>query len=288
MAKLHTLAELLELVYQHLQKNAFPNAKRKAEDLISLALNCSRMQLYLDLERPIEEAELKICRDYLKRVLQHEPSAYIKGEVQFYSCRIFVDSRVLIPRQETEILVDLIVERLATRDLKNKVLWDLACGSGCIGIALKKRFPGLKLVLSDISSDALDLAKKNAEVNEVQADFLKSDLFENFEDQADIIVSNPPYISGDEFKSLEPSVKDFEPKIALLSGPSGLEFYERFSKELPRRLKSSGLACFEIGASQGSNIKKIFSSQALSEGELAKDWAGHDRFFFLEKQASFS
>jgi release factor glutamine methyltransferase len=189
----------------------------------------------------------------------------------------------LIPRQETEILVDKIAAQA-----KAGVLWDLCTGSGAIGIALKKRNPELKVVLSDLSPAALAVAKLNADKNGVEVEIREGDLFNPFKaEQADWIVSNPPYIAEGEWDSLDSEVRGFEPRMALISGRTGLEFYERFSHELPRFLKPGGSAFFEIGKGQGKAVKELFDKAPFENVLVEPDWAGHDRFFSLKIKEDF-
>jgi len=218
---------------------------------------------------------LKVIRELLKRCGKGEPFEYVVGECEFFHCTIKVDRRVLIPRPETEILV----ERVA-KEAKERVLWDLCTGSGCIGIALKKANPALSVTLSDLSSEALLLAEGNAKLNGVDVEIVQGDLLAPFQGRkADWIVCNPPYISERELGELDPSVVNFEPKMALLGGEKGTEFYERLKKELPPYLNPGAHIFFEIGSGQGEALKKLFP-----KGELHFDWAGHPRFFFLENQ----
>ena len=157
---MRTLLEILTLTTEYLQQQGIQNPRRQAEDLISDVLDMPRLKLYLEFDRPLSESELELCRQRLARRAKGEPLQYIKGEVEFYGCRIGLSRDVLIPRQETEILVDIIAKQLEKENLEGKSLWDVCCGSGCIGIALKKKFPQLKVILSDISQEALIMAKK--------------------------------------------------------------------------------------------------------------------------------
>ncbi len=192
------------------------------------------------------------------------------GEVEFFGCKIKVDQRVLIPRPETEILVEM-----ASKQMREGVLWDLCTGSGCIGIALKKANPALSVTLSDLSPHALALAAENAKQNGVEVEILQGDLFFPFtQRKADWIICNPPYLSESEYANLTPAVRDFEPKLALVGGERGTEFYERFAKEVSGYLNSGAQLFFEIGATQGEALKILFP-----RGELHFDWAGHPRFF---------
>ena len=158
---MHTVIEILKLSTEFLKQKGIENSRRQAEDLLGDALGVGRMGLYLEHDRPLTESELNKCREWLKRRGNGEPLQYIAGKVEFFGCSLIVTPEVLIPRQETEILIDKIVQKLSTIDLEGKILWDVCCGSGCIGIALKKKFPKLHVALSDISAEALAVAKKN-------------------------------------------------------------------------------------------------------------------------------
>jgi release factor glutamine methyltransferase len=279
------LGEVLQRSAAYLEERKVERARRLAEELLAAVLKLQRLDLYMQFDRPIIEDELLTLRDWLKRCGKGEPVEYVVGQVDFLDCKISVDSRVLIPRPETEILVDLIIKTLKERPLDGKVCWDICTGSGCIGIALKKALPTLNVVLSDLSEAALTLAGANAKSNGVEIELKKGDLFAPFENlKVDFFVSNPPYIASSEYLKLSPSVACHEPKMALVGGERGTEFYERMAAELPRFLNAGGLAFFEIGFDQGEAVKKIFAGGPWAFAEGKKDWAGHDRFFFLEKQ----
>lgn len=266
-----SIAEVLKLSTEFLADRKIDRPRRIAEELLSHVLKLKKMDLYLQYDKPIIENELNILRELLKKCGKGEPLEYATGEVEFFGCKIKIDKRVLIPRPETEILVELVSKRI-----KKGVLWDLCTGSGCIGIALKKALPELTVTLSDISADALALAAENAKGLDIE--ILQGDLLATFKGRkADYIICNPPYISQSEFDRLDPSVRDFEPKLALLAGDRGTEFYERLHRELPEYLIPGGQVFLEIGSGQGEAIKTIFPEG----GELHFDWAGHPRFFFL-------
>lgn len=261
-----TVLEVLKL------STEFLGDRREVEEILSYVLGLKRLELYLQFDRPILEGELSQIRGVLKRCKKGEPIEYVMGEVEFFGCKLKVDRRVLIPRPETEILVGMVLKKI-----KRGVVWDMCTGSGCIGIALKKARPELAVTLSDISPDVLTLASENAKRNSVDVEILQGDLFAPFKGRkADVVICNPPYISQSEFAQLHPSVKDFEPKLALLAGESGLEFYERLAREWLHYLKAGGQVFFEIGSTQGDAMKRLFP-----EGELHSDWAGHPRFFLL-------
>lgn len=275
-----TILDILNASADYLQKKGISNSRRQAEDLLCDLFDFDRLKLYVEFERPLTEQELTLCRERLIRRSKGEPLAYIHGSTEFFGCKIKVSPAVLIPRQETEILVDKIANHLKNENLQNKVLWDICCGSGCIGIALKKKFPDLKVTLSDISVDALKIAKENAKINQVEVDLVQGNLLEPFQgNKAHFIVCNPPYISEEEYNKLEREVKEFEPTLALLGGKSGHEFYEYFAKNLSSFLHPEAKVWFEIGYDQGEIVKKLFHSKKVL---LEKDFAGVDRFLWTE------
>lgn len=269
-----TIVEVIQLSSTYLKMD---RARRIAEELLSHILGLKRMELYLQFDRPVVESELEKMRELLKRVAKGEPVEYVTGVVDFLGCNIKVDKRVLIPRQETEILVDLVLKRIG-----DGVLWDVCTGSGCIGIAIKKARPDLTVVLSDISKSALEVARENARLNEVEVEILEGDLLQPFKGRkADYLICNPPYISKNEYTNLDPSVRDFEPVQALVGGEEGTEYYQRLNLELDPYLNPKGQVFLEIGAGQEKALKELFVNRPH---EVLKDWAGHPRFFFLEKQ----
>lgn len=278
-----TILEVITLSADYLKKCNIAHPRRQAEELIAEVLSMGRMDLYLDYSRPLSDNELAKMRSWLKRRGAGEPLQYIQGYVDFMQCRIGVNPKVLIPRQETEILCDKIAKVLEASGTGNKGLLDLCCGSGAIGIALKKRFPDLRVYLSDICPEALAQAKANAEANGTEVVLLQGDLFQPLKGQkVDYVVCNPPYIREDEYATLEDEVRAFEPKKALVSGTTGFEFYERLAAELPAHLKPRGRAWFELGMGQGEGVKRLFSAPIWTHSGFEADWSGHDRFFSLE------
>lgn len=277
-----SLLEIIKLSTSFLLARGIETPKREAEEILADALGMDRLALYLNYDRPLNEAELVECRKKLARRAQREPSQYIRGWVDFYHCRFLVNPSVLIPRQETEILVGKIAEKLEKLDLQNKCLLDLCCGSGCIGISLKKRFPLLDITLIDISKEALSMAQENAKKNQTDVHFIESDLFSHCPNQFHFIVCNPPYISENELETLEPEVRSYEPIQALIAGKTGLEFYQRLAKDLPHHLYPNGSAWLEIGGTQGNPVLDLFKDSCWKSARVEKDWAGHDRFFSLE------
>lgn len=278
-----TVLDILKLSTDYLQKHKIANPRRQAEELIADYLDLNRMQLYMQYDRPMTEAELLELRNRLNRRAKGEPLQYIRGHVEFLNCKILVNRDVLIPRQETEILVDKIIKDLEKESLENKILLDLCCGAGYIGIAIKKKFPQLHVICSDISPSALKMAQKNAELNEVKVEFLEGDLLQPLGNRkVNFLICNPPYIAESEYLNLDVEVRDFEPKTALISGDSGLEFYERLSREMPKVMHPHGKIWFEMGTGQGKAINHLFVGAPWVSSRVEQDWSGHDRFFFLE------
>ncbi|MFC2049177.1 peptide chain release factor N(5)-glutamine methyltransferase [Chlamydiota bacterium] len=273
-----TLLEIIKRSEKYLAERGIESPRRSAEEVIADALSMKRLDLYLQFDRPLTESELPALRSAIQRRAHHEPTAYIAGKVTFAGIELKVDKSVLIPRPETEIMVETIAQTLQGISLEDKILWDMCCGSGCIGLALKARFPKLTVVLSDIRPEALKTAQLNSQ-NDIQ--FKQGDLFTPFAGEScDFFVCNPPYISEEEFSQLTPEVREWEPKRALVSGPTGLECYVRIAKELRSHLKPGGLAWLEIGSGQGKAVQALFESQGW-RCRIELDWAGHDRFCFL-------
>lgn len=227
-----------------------------------------------------QELQLKSLE---KEMLDSKPLEYIVNRCDFLGCDLFVNQDVLIPRVETEILCETVINKINEQDFAPAVL-DLCSGSGAIGLSIKKNTSS-SVTLVDVCSKALSVAKKNAHQNNLDVTFIQSDLFKNIGGrQFDIVVCNPPYISSSDYESLDRSVKNFEPKKALVGGETGLEFYERISKNIEFFLKPGAKLYFEIGFDQQDSVKKIFSSPNFTNCCVKKDYSGHDRFFFLEFQ----
>lgn len=278
-----TVKEILERSTEFLRDKGIGNARREAEEIISDALEMKRIEIYLQFDRPLNEREVDKIRVFIRRRSRGEPRQYIRGKVEFLDCEILVSPAVLIPRQETEILASQIVEVLSQLDNRGKVLWDLCTGSGCLGIAIKKKIPDLQVVLSDLSEEALSIARRNAEINQVDVSFELGDLFFPFKGRkADIVVCNPPYVAPKEYAALEREVREFEPQLALVAEEEGLLFYRRLSEDLPAFLNAEGKAWLEIGGAQGAAVLGKFGSNCWKKVGFSPDWSGNDRFFFLE------
>jgi release factor glutamine methyltransferase len=277
------LGEILQLTIQCFKDKNIDRPRRTAEELLAYILRLSRMDLYLHFDKPLLNEELDLLRPLIKRKLNGEPLEYLLKNMEFYGCRLLITPDALIPRPETEILLDKACDLLRKCGLEKKYVWDLCTGSGCLGIGLKKKIPRFEVILSDISENALALARKNAANNDVEVECLHGDLLLPFAHRkADIILCNPPYISNKDYHLLDRSVRDFEPKEALIGGEDGLLFYKRLSIELPFYLHPGALLFFEIGAGQGEAVRNLFLAPHWCKISIEKDWSGHERFFFLE------
>jgi len=267
-----SLLEILTLSTDYLRSKSIEPARRMAEEILADALDLQRVALYTNFDRPLTSSEMDRCRERVVRRGKGEPSAYIHGSVEFLGCDLIVTPAVLIPRPETEVWVEKTLVQLPEK----AIVWDVCTGSGCIGIALKKHRPDLQVTLSDISSEALAVARQNALHNQVDVNILQGDLLTPFQGlRADVLFCNPPYISSAEYAALDPQVRLFEPKLALESGPTGLEFYQRLATVISGHSQTVYL---EIGYSQGEALLKLFP-----KGTVEKDYAGHDRLFILKE-----
>lgn len=217
-------------------------------------------------------------KENIDRLNNGEPIQYIVGNVSFYGNIIDVDKRVLIPRFETEELVENTVKYIKKYNYKSIV--DIGTGSGCIAITLKKFFPEILVDAVDISKDALEVAKKNANKNNANINFYEGNLLEPLSKKYDVIISNPPYIAYDE--EIMDIVKNNEPHIALYASNNGLYYYEEILKNVYKYINNNGLIAFEIGYNQGEEIKKLASKYLNKyDFEIKKDMTGKDRMVFI-------
>ena len=259
-----------------------PSAIDPKEELliISYVTGIDVQSIQLGCYTPSYEQNLEIQRLVNRRVA-NEPLEYVIGSLSFLDLRLRVNSSVLIPRPETELLVDKALKEISL-ECEGAVL-DLCAGSGCIGLSVKKHRPFTEVVLSDISFEALEVAKKNSILNNLDVSIVLGSFFDGVGgNRFDYLFCNPPYISEKDYSSLDSSVKDFEPKIALAGGGDGLLFYRLIAIEAKKHL-NPGAKCFlEIGYDQGKEVLDLFSDGDWCNLRILKDYASHDRFFFLE------
>lgn len=280
-----TVLEAVKLSTDYLQKKGIESPRLNAELLLAHLLNCKRLDLYLLFDRPLKENEIILYRELLKKRGSFVPLQYIIGNVEFYGLEFSVDSSVLIPRPETELLVDTIIEENKNTNLK---ILDIGTGSGIIAIALAKSLEQPELFAIDISEAALANAKKNAIKNDVtdRIKFLQLDVRSDLtliKESFDIIVSNPPYISKDEFPKLQTELRVFEPAIALTDYADGLSFFKIISEKAIRLLKNNGKLYFEIGKDQSDSVKKILQENGFANVQIKKDYQEIDRVISGEK-----
>ena len=253
-----TVLESIKLSTEFLEKKGIESPRLNAEILLSEILNCKRLDLYLKFDQPLKELEISKYREWIKRRGLYEPIQYIIGKIEFFGLQFRVNSSVLIPRPETEILVEEVIKYSKSKN-GLKIL-DIGTGSGIIAIAIAKQLEDSQITAIDISQEAINLAMENAVTNEVisKLNFLMSDIkdFENNE-KFDVVVSNPPYISKEDFPSLQNEIKDYEPRIALTDSNDGLDFYKIISKRSKSLLKKDGRIYFEVGKGQADNVKRI-------------------------------
>jgi release factor glutamine methyltransferase len=273
------LLDILNLSTDYLKKHDIDDPRLNAEILVSGALDMKRLDLYLQYDRIITEEELTKIRPLLKKSSTNEPIQYIQGEKEFYNVKIMVNKHTLIPRNDTEILVEKVIEFISDKAFR---ILDIGTGSGCIPIAIAKERPNNLFFASDISSEVLDIARKNAGMNDISGKikFYKWDLFKNAPARSkhDIVISNPPYISLKDYEKLDSKVKDHEPRIALTDEGDGLTFYRRINDIIEKILNPNGMLFLEIGFDQAESIKKIFNDKF--EGiKIIKDYGGNDRVF---------
>jgi release factor glutamine methyltransferase len=259
-----------------------------AEVLLSHILSFSRVQLFTNSkDKLLEEQEIKF-KEYIYKRLQGMPIQYLTNEQEFMSLSLYVDESVLIPRQDTEILVETALN-LINKEKETRIL-DLCTGSGCIGISMAYYAPYSNIIGIDISDSALKVAEYNAKINGVndRISFVKSNLFNevpnSLKGKLDMIISNPPYIPTKDIKMLMKEVREHEPSIALDGGQDGLDFYKLIIKDGKEYLKSGAILIFEIGYNQGKIVSQVLKSSGFKEVEIKKDLAGLDRVVFGIKE----
>ena len=279
-----TIREIKERTETFFKKRGVPNAKLDTDILIAHSLGIKRLDIYLDLDRPLTEAQLTDLRSLVKRRASREPLQYIIGKTEFYGLTLKVDPRALIPRHETEELIELIVERL---DATPKRILDLGTGSGAIALALASRYSDAEVTATDQSEGAITLAKENALALNLSSrvTFIKGNWFEPLDEDArfDLIVSNPPYLTEAEMQTAEPEVIDHEPRSALASGQEGLDDLGLLFKSVSKHLAEGGLLALETGIGQADAIKAMALKVSLN-GQSVEDLSEHPRFFFASKQ----
>ena len=276
---------LLSKSIQYLKKYNVENARLDAEYIFAYVLGVKRISLMLNFDEEISEENKNLIRQYIvRRGKYREPLQYIVKEWEFYGYPIKVDGRVLIPRQDTEILVEQCIYLM--KEKENPKILDIGTGSGAISIALAKELPESEVLGLDISDDALKMAVENRELNNVSnLKFLKSDVFQHVKEKNyDLIVSNPPYIPVEEYNELMPEVKEYEPRMALTDGGDGYYFYKKISEESVNYLKNGGYLAFEVGYNQGETVSQLMEKNGFQIIGRVADYGGIERVIIGRKE----
>lgn len=283
--------DVLNWTTNYFKDKKIASARLDAELLVGFALNLPRIDLYLSFDRPLNKEELEKIRELVKRRAKYEPVAYIIGKKEFYSLEFWVTKDVLVPRPETELLVEQAIrigQEIGSREQGGLRIIDVGCGCGNIAISVAKNLEDSLVYATDVSLKALDIAKRNALNLEVSNKivFICQGLFLAFSSnlEADLILSNPPYISLKEYSSLAPDIQDFEPKQALEAGEKGLRFYRKIIEQAPGHLKEGGYLILEIGSTQATMVRELIlvSGEFLS-CKIVKDYSGLDRVMVAQK-----
>ncbi len=279
-----TIRELMKSAVEHLQRKGFEDARLNVELLLAYALDLQRIQLYLNFDKPISSTELKQFRSLYERRLKGEPVQYIIGSTNFMGLQFAVDSRVLIPRPETETLIEQTM-LLCQRYPSNTTIqvFEVGTGSGNIAISIAKYIKQAHVTAIDISKEALIVAEENARMHSVnsQIQFSLIDIFDQtkeiFRKRFDLLVSNPPYIPKDEWEQLQTEVRDFEPSVALTDGKDGLKFYHRLIGIIPDILKPGGSIMLEVGLNQAGKIARELKNSGMTQIQITDDLQGIPR-----------
>ncbi|MFP4589191.1 MAG: peptide chain release factor N(5)-glutamine methyltransferase [Candidatus Acetothermia bacterium] len=277
MSKDWTVKTVLEWTREYFRDAGINKARLEAEILLAHSLDVDRLDLYLEPDRPLTQEELDQFKPLIKQRREGTPIEYVIGKVNFMGLTLKIDKRGLIPRPETEELVEQVLS--AHRPQKDLKVLDLGTGSGAIAIALAKFLVNPSITAVDIDPDTLSLAKDNAQLNSAadRITFLQSDWFAGVEGSFDLIVTNPPYVSARELEDLDPKIKDHEPLQALDGGRDGLESIDRIVRNSHKFVNESGYLYIEIGANQGRDVKRILRECDYSKVQLREDLAGRDR-----------
>ena len=277
------IIDIINWAESYFKEKGFENPRIEIEWLLRSVLQCERLDLYLRFEEPLSKSQLSTLRDWIKRRILREPIQYITGVIDFYGREFFINEGVLIPRPETERLIDIALSQLKNSISPN--ILDVGTGSGCIATTLSLEIPNANVLGVDISEEALDLAKKNKEklfavnVSFEKIDILKEIPINNF----DVMISNPPYITKEEINFLDKDVRNFEPIIALTDHKDGLTFYRRFADIALDVVKSGGWIILEVGQkSHPEKAKTIFNKMGFNNVKLINDYNGDNRILLIQ------
>ena len=275
-----TIREIINEATRSFEAKEIPSARLDAEVLLAFCLKRDRLEFLKNPEMQISKAQLANFEKLVARRLEWEPVAYITGRKEFWTFELEVNKEVLIPRPDTEVIVEEALSICKTQNFIKPRILDIGTGSGAIALALAKELPQSKIVATDISSSALSMAGKNAHKLKLtkQIQFCQGDLFQPVDGIFDIIVSNPPYIADQEYQELPAGVKNYEPREALWAGQTGMEFYEKLIYQSKNHLKKNGWLLLEIGAKQGESVRNMMESAGgYDRIDVRDDYAGMPR-----------
>jgi release factor glutamine methyltransferase len=279
-----TLLDILQKTTDFLAAKGVESARLNAELLIGHALGLKRMQLYLQFERMLPESDLEKIRPLVKRRSQREPLQYIVGETEWSGLKLKVDRRALIPRPETELLIELTVARCTGAPV---TILDLGTGTGAVALALAKHYDSARVTAVDLSEDALALAKENAEALALgdRVECIRSDWFAGLPNGAtyDVVISNPPYLTKEETDAAEPEVRIHEPVSALTAADAGLADLRTIINGAAGFLNRGGLLAMETGIDQHAALLVMLQTAGYADAESCRDLTGRDRFVFARK-----
>ncbi len=267
--------DVLEHAVRTLRAAQIEDAKTDAFLLLEKASGINRSMYVLYKDKEITQEQFDSYKKLIERRAAHEPCQYITGICEFMGLPFMVNENVLIPRQDTEVMV----EKALRLTPGNADVLDMCTGSGCIAISMQRHRPDIKPVAVDISEAALELAMENARKHRCRIGFKKSDLFGDLDRNAkfDVIISNPPYVSDQEYDGLMPEIKVHEPELALKAGPDGLDIYKRLIKDAGFFIKPEGVLLLEIGSGQAKAVTSMLKESGFENIEVIKDYAGLDR-----------
>lgn len=283
MASSWRVIDLIQWAESYFKKLLFDKPRAEIEWLLCALLNCERLDLYLRYDEPLSKPQLDTLRGWVKRRLEKEPLQYITGVCEFYGRDFFVTPDVLIPRPETERLIDIALKKL--KSVKSPRILDIGTGSGCIAITMAVERPDATVLGIDNSSGALTIAKRNSiNLKAIEHSFIKMNILESTpKGKFDLVISNPPYISKKEIPELMKDVIGFEPESALTDYRDGLTFYKRFAEIAPKIIHNDSLLIFEVGLKEHpQKVYNIFSNQGYTNIELIKDYNGDDRVIVVQ------
>ena len=282
------IKEVLVNTEKYFKKNDIDNPRLDAEVLLAELLDMERIKLYVNFDYPLNDEEISQYRKMIKKRAKHIPVAYITGHKEFMSLDFFVNQNVLLPRPETEILVEYLIDYFQEKDMESVNIVEVGTGSGAIMVSLGHYLENAKILGVEIEPGAIEVTRKNIDkyslgdsLKVTQGDLLKP-LIKREISNVDLLVSNPPYISEDEMDNLPPEVKK-EPEKALYGGREGIDIYKDLIPQSKKVLKDKGMIALEIGYTQADAVKKILQENNFKNIEVRKDYADKDRFIIAYK-----